>query len=615
MDIFVQLRDLLLTAVHNYVPAPLIRLWNHSSQLHTSTDNRSLLYKTANLTGRREIRLLQVEPGIEEEEIRIDLFTTSLADHPTYEAISYTWATPQGDISLSESITCRCNRLDLEIRVTVNCKEALRHIRYLDRPRTIWIDTVCINQEDVEERNTQVALMSQIYSLASGVIVFLGEGTNNSDMCLDFLRTCAEDEFAAQNRCVTSTLRMALRELLSRAWFRRVWVLQEVALARRVTVICGTKTIPYKYLTSKRLSGLGFDPHRDDGLIPPVLKLSRFGTLPVDLFHSLLHMARPCHSTDNRDKIFALFGMLDITSRHDLRADYTAPVQRVYTEIAVHFIRRYNTLDILSFVEHPSNIDGLPSWVPDWSKPPRLPPLGHTRALPRVNHHVPAISDLPPPQTKWDLSRLAVKGRVVDIVRVVSPTHALKPSSTVWEDERLGSHTDIATLWRLFKWDAFARLEYPVPYNIAVDTAHWVPLQLVHYPFGTEVRGVGSLYHGFALDAQLCTREIRNVLCKAEAIGRGRAFLWGAASIGLGPRETQANDLIVLLEGSLRPVVLRRQQTDLALVGECYYEPTAQTKILRHECCWHVVGGRRKCHRCEVLAYQARTPVQEMILV
>ncbi|KAL1613669.1 hypothetical protein SLS54_010366 [Diplodia seriata] len=306
------------------------------------------------------------------------------------------------------------------------------------------------------------------------------------------------------------------------------------------------------------------------------------------MFHTLLHMARPCHSTDSRDKIFALFGMLAINSwKHDLRADYSVSVQRVYTEIAVYFIRRYNTLDILSFVEHPVTVDGLPSWVPDWSKSPRLSPLDAPQRFPRLNHHVPDVVDLPPPQTKWDLAKLAVKGRVIDVVRIILPVDALALAQAAEQTRLLGAHLDMGSLWHVLGLgNAYGRLEFAVSYNIAVSTTGWDPLQLGQYPFGTEVHGVGSLYRGFSSDSRLCTRELRSLLRETEVVGRRRSFLFGTTAIGLGPPQTRAHDLVVLLEGSRRPVVLRRQQSGLELVGECHFPSVAPTKKKhRHDCC------------------------------
>jgi hypothetical protein len=86
---------------------------------------------------------------------------------PSYEALSYFWG------SAITSHTILCNRA--ELRVTHNLHTALLQLSYPDRTRTIWADGICINQEDILERNSQVQFMGDIYSSATSVVVSLGE--------------------------------------------------------------------------------------------------------------------------------------------------------------------------------------------------------------------------------------------------------------------------------------------------------------------------------------------------------------------------------------------------------------------------------------------------------
>jgi hypothetical protein len=127
-------------------------------------------YKPLNYELGQEIRLAVLHPGREPDDITCDIVHVNLLDNPAYEAVSYTWATMNGDASLSEQISCRGGT----IAVTKNCKSLLLSLRRFGLNRTIWIDAVCINQSNTLERNHQVKLMATIYSNASQVLAYIG---------------------------------------------------------------------------------------------------------------------------------------------------------------------------------------------------------------------------------------------------------------------------------------------------------------------------------------------------------------------------------------------------------------------------------------------------------
>lgn len=112
-------------------------------------------------TERQEIRLLELVPGNFEDALICNLKVTSLQESSHYEALSYVW----GDPKETEEITI-CNQL---YRARKTLARALRHLRKQDETRILWVDAVCIDQENLEERNQQVKLMGQIYRQASSV--------------------------------------------------------------------------------------------------------------------------------------------------------------------------------------------------------------------------------------------------------------------------------------------------------------------------------------------------------------------------------------------------------------------------------------------------------------
>lgn len=96
------------------------------------------------LRGADEIRLLVLQPGDRESPIEFSLVHASLEDNPIYEAISYAW----GDPLVAHTVFSGGRA----IKITTSLFTALRHLRYADKPRTVWADALCIDQSNISER-------------------------------------------------------------------------------------------------------------------------------------------------------------------------------------------------------------------------------------------------------------------------------------------------------------------------------------------------------------------------------------------------------------------------------------------------------------------------------
>lgn len=117
-----------------------------------------------------EIRLLLLAPGNFHDELHCALIYTNLKTKPVFEALSYCWGSPDNPKPI---------RLDGHIfRIGVNLESALRHLRYENAQRILWIDAVCVNQEDLTERSQQIMLMRDVYESAQNVVVWLGDSEN-----------------------------------------------------------------------------------------------------------------------------------------------------------------------------------------------------------------------------------------------------------------------------------------------------------------------------------------------------------------------------------------------------------------------------------------------------
>ena len=133
-------------------------------------------------TEQREIRILSLAPGIGDSVLRGDLIVESLNyDDPHYTALSYTWSGPVSQCSIVIG--------GVPLHITENLELALRRIRGLNRPKNMWVDAICINQNDSEEKSVQVLLMGDIYANAARTVVWLGEQSADSDMAMDFIHS------------------------------------------------------------------------------------------------------------------------------------------------------------------------------------------------------------------------------------------------------------------------------------------------------------------------------------------------------------------------------------------------------------------------------------------
>lgn len=335
------------------------------------------------------IRLLHILAGKEDEAIRCKLFRTTLFDSPPYEALSYTWGASM------ERRTILIN--DVEILITVNLELAIRHLRRRQGRRTIWIDALCINQHDLAERSAQVQEMGNIYSSAERVLVWLGTSLHEHSDAADEIwegarkgwRGCSSDasppEKAEEHATIT---RGAVNELLGHPWWGRVWVVQEIARARRDPhIIVGSdKYISWANLaTTARIYDGGCPltnftnlerlvSIRDRTRTPPRLREVDVGEPAVDttrqqLSQDLSYLLDATHdfqSSDPRDKIFALWTLVRGTHGERLKADYHKSIAEVYTAVTCEIIEGLRNVEIIERRWSAPGKD-LSSWVPDFS--------------------------------------------------------------------------------------------------------------------------------------------------------------------------------------------------------------------------------------------------------
>jgi hypothetical protein len=121
------------------------------------------------------IRLFKLLPGTDRDPLRGELFEASLGSKTTYEALSYCWG--DSDVVSPIRFTQHVDSHDSYfLNGTTNLCAALLRLRRPDAPRILWVDAICINQQDNMEKTRQLALMGHIYKQAARVVVWLGPG-------------------------------------------------------------------------------------------------------------------------------------------------------------------------------------------------------------------------------------------------------------------------------------------------------------------------------------------------------------------------------------------------------------------------------------------------------
>ncbi|CZS85854.1 unnamed protein product [Fusarium graminearum] len=319
---------------------------------------------------------------------------------PAYETLSYTW----GDQDSASTVAVQSiNNLNEEpehlhqgfLTIGENLDEALRHLRYPHRPRTMWIDALCINQSDVEERNHEVKRMGDIFRLATRVVAWIGPAYEGSTLALAMMRDISqhvvwESSGACKPRpgCsdhswhnfsiplrLNKIVEIAIANLFSRSWFRRLWVLQEIHLSSPSSVIqYGHETILWTDLQGTAM--VLFSKH-DDGtagrLRRHLWETSRicFYSKGIKL-DDLLWKYHDLGCQLPHDRIYGLMNLAPKGWSNRIEPDYSLPILDVYRDAFMAYTHHYGRLDLLPRTGDNgagtlSSDEHWPSWVPDWT--------------------------------------------------------------------------------------------------------------------------------------------------------------------------------------------------------------------------------------------------------
>ena len=372
-----------------------------------------------------------------------------------YLALSYTW----GGSNVMREIVANGK----PVLVTENLEEGLRVLRgkqYIRDGWKLWVDALCINQQDIIERATQVKNMRKIYSRAWTPLIWLGTAVDDSEAAIDLIKTLSTMyPMRSAITHLTMTLKQnpkafgegswrALYQFIIRRYWRRAWILQEASLGRSdMPMLCGEQTIPWidvhrtfwllnksdevinTYIANElEQAGLEFDTQIWNNMfvVGEIEKLQseQLDGQTVNLYR-VMSLSRNVFTTDPRDKIYGLLAMMEneLTSR--IVPDYTAPVSDVYAGFARLTIEATNSLELLRHTS-PYGTQDLPSWVPDWTAEHMLSSLTLSNTLHATSGTSQAMVDYLPE------GRISVTGFVVDAFDGFGCLYQEVPSGRGW---------------------------------------------------------------------------------------------------------------------------------------------------------------------------------------
>jgi hypothetical protein len=541
---------------------------------------RNVHYQYEKLLYTNSIRIFSLKPGVSTDPLAIFLEQVMLERLSEVEALSYVW----GSSPRRHEILCneKC------LRISDNLGRALRAIRRLDVEVLLWVDAICIDQNNPKERNHQIKHMARIYSEVKNVLVWLGPDPDDiGKESFEFAHHLATDpstqDTVLQDSWALDRESRCLRELSSFDWFYRMWTMQEIGLASHATFLCGSSRIDWEELFfAYNLYNeiMGPEDQRRNFFKPDqVVLLYRWTASDED--HSFLYLLERSQSrgvTDQRDRIFALTSHPAArivstnlsTTTFLIEPDYTKSLNDVYIEVAKCLMEKTGCLDVLSFVRGGEAAVGLPTWAPCWQMPREsrclLDSKQNFSACGRLNGWFsrcdPTFSD------KNVVSILSIR---IGMVSWCSTSTKMIDTFAPFPDSR------VREAWKVYT-EAFrqrSRTELLESFSDIHPRYHAEHEKKLHMDEITAYwKDTWTNKSGADKMAKIVDENTSPMPYASRAwyacVGRV-LFFTENGFLGLGPSSMRVGDRIYILQGGKVPYVLRTQDSGASsLVGECY---------------------------------------------
>ncbi|KAH8893672.1 HET-domain-containing protein [Thozetella sp. PMI_491] len=601
-----------------------------------------------------EIRVLELEPGntndkicgslhhcsiefagdITAVELPYQRFAVPVEDTARprwYTALSYTWGPPVFDALVEIEGYIKL------ITSTLYC--ALRSLRRSDEAVMLWIDQICINQDDNSEKASQIPLMARIYRRAYSTVAWLGDVPRAPSVFQMLDEIYGRLQFVESIESLDDLERYGLPSissnswadvwnLLSRPWFRRLWVIQETVLSRHLWLAAGDAICSWDTVTAACLSleTCGLSPLLQVALHaegPNVCEIVfTMGKMKdYDMGHpsssrspfymlSLLTSTRSSLCYDARDKVYGMLGIMGDISWVTVSYDTTYTAQDLYGDVMLYILKNQRSLlrPVLVSVDYataPS--ESLPSWVPDWSQPRQTQPLGYAESTANV-YSACGIYD--ESQYTFVGKELCAQGKTLDTIERLTavftqPDISLRNFQEKNHDLKAGmklascleAYPGSAAVFEAF-WhclvagkDGSGMQKSPSSFeeifSLLVDELAGRSDSIMGQTYSARQkrpRGKGKLeLSNLESRAPKETfQEIRVAL--AGAMKNRRLGVTRLGYLGLFPMSTEPGDVVSLLAGCHVPFVLRSTVgRGYRLVGECYVHGVMNGEVMKDE--------------------------------
>jgi len=370
-------------------------------------------------------RLVTIHSGISPTPISASLKTYPIKEAPPYEALSYVWG-PYNEEDPDFIFLDGYGFI-----VTPNLFRALYSLRRDNIDRYLWIDAICFDQDDMDERSSQVQLMRDIYKTSTGTVVWLGDDLPFTSRTFNLLKSVSAGELGNANTDLEAIQRKipdfqhllmtdaGFRRIVQRGvygeigqcdFWTRIWVVQEVALSSKVVVHCGNNEMDWQLFAdticklpkvmipvfksrkppmnrSQKSEALlnvtlgNLDEASNIAMAIPENEIDIGGLSNIDTFNIIRELLRNAPRKVRLSDILALlrrsrstdprdmiYGLLGLVPKSSFNVDYYhATTRDVYVDLVHQCLHAEQSLDIITLCRKTSSSSELPSWVPDWT--------------------------------------------------------------------------------------------------------------------------------------------------------------------------------------------------------------------------------------------------------
>ncbi|KAK6225294.1 hypothetical protein QIS74_01341 [Colletotrichum tabaci] len=556
-----------------------------------------------------QIRVMELLPSGDEgpaAPLRCHVHIVSLSSNPDYEAVSYVWGVPDGKTSIEVS--------GRSFGISSNLDALLRRLRYTNRKRQIWADQICIDQNNLSEKTTQVKMMGDIYSKCRQCLIWMGEipesvpqsGVEDAIHLLEFMAT--PDDVNVPEFLSTRDKFIKVFEVLylihphGNTWWSRIWTVQEVILPERKTILWGPKVLSWELLSQAMHTWTTqYMPSLMDILLDEDFQEMNALSANIvwinygrnsDLPSILVTKWRNRKATDMRDKVFGLLGLVPdhVDLEYTGRRTCESSVAEVFSSLTLDAILSTDSLQPLVLnprLEDDIATEGISRWAMDLKGFPKRDAdtfyrdwahdhynACNGRALDRA--FLRSTVEAHAGSTRV----LGVSGVMVDTVQIISPQRSTAPESDARISENLRAWYKLAASRQPGGVSAATRPEFDEQFcrlvvaDILEPRDEDDPESQSRMPNAEDLENAWRFVEeGIQGPGELWIKEshMPSQLCNQIF------FVTASGMMGMGPWDTLPGDEVWVFDGgnypfTIRPRHERGSKGEFDFVGCCYIQ-------------------------------------------